>query len=368
MVCCCHIWSFGNGSHFDGFQCCYHQKLWIPKLILSVCTKSGDALIASILWSCRLGSIILGVYRCHDVHVSILNQHTQFTLPHHTIGNHISNNNSLNLNVSTSMMYFTSIITLAAAFFCLTKALPTRDPDSGNTSLQALTPRMECLGGTNFYICSNNKFNGCCSVDPCALPACPDYPSNYVYPHIIGNPEHYGTADQKLLELIPPQARCMPGDNKMYQRTMHTIFPGKQSAAGASGNAISLSRNADPQSEKQQLIEFPSLPDGAHSCALHWSRNSSFSVAGSGLVELFAVSSVPSPVNYEMVMSMRQGKVGIIDFGIDFEKTDHEIHWDGEPSGCKDMRLFKVGFPEGRVGSVELAQNEGSGFYIDYYC
>ena len=154
----------------------------------------------------------------------------------------------------------------------------------------------------------------------------------------------------------------------MYQRTMHTIFPGKQSAAGASGNAISLSRNADPQSEKQQLIEFPSLPDGAHSCALHWSRNSSFSVAGSGLVELFAVSSVPSPVNYEMVMSMRQGKVGIIDFGIDFEKTDHEIHWDGEPSGCKDMRLFKVGFPEGRVGSVELAQNEGSGFYIDYYC
>ncbi|KAK4078058.1 hypothetical protein Purlil1_12079 [Purpureocillium lilacinum] len=36
----------------------------------------------------------------------------------------------------------------------------------------------DCPPGTQFYVCYANKFRGCCSKDPCALPDCPDNPAS----------------------------------------------------------------------------------------------------------------------------------------------------------------------------------------------
>ncbi|PVH78916.1 hypothetical protein DL98DRAFT_234986 [Cadophora sp. DSE1049] len=39
-------------------------------------------------------------------------------------------------------------------------------------------PDGTCNAGKVFYNCQINSFRGCCSVDPCALPACPDADSS----------------------------------------------------------------------------------------------------------------------------------------------------------------------------------------------
>lgn len=41
-------------------------------------------------------------------------------------------------------------------------------------SLERALPDGTCNTGTVFYSCQVNNFRGCCSVDPCALPGCPD--------------------------------------------------------------------------------------------------------------------------------------------------------------------------------------------------
>ncbi|RSL53610.1 hypothetical protein CEP51_014860, partial [Fusarium floridanum] len=35
--------------------------------------------------------------------------------------------------------------------------------------------RAECPGTGSYYVCGNNNFRGYCSVDPCAIPWCPDF-------------------------------------------------------------------------------------------------------------------------------------------------------------------------------------------------
>ncbi|RDW84303.1 hypothetical protein BP6252_01893 [Coleophoma cylindrospora] len=42
------------------------------------------------------------------------------------------------------------------------------------TNQTQLVARSDCAAGTTFYICKSNSFSGCCSVDPCDLPSCPD--------------------------------------------------------------------------------------------------------------------------------------------------------------------------------------------------
>ncbi|KAH9212058.1 hypothetical protein DL95DRAFT_391908, partial [Leptodontidium sp. 2 PMI_412] len=39
-------------------------------------------------------------------------------------------------------------------------------------------PDGTCNAGKVYYACQINSFKGCCSVDPCALPACPDTDSS----------------------------------------------------------------------------------------------------------------------------------------------------------------------------------------------
>ncbi|KAI9878424.1 MAG: hypothetical protein M1830_000907 [Pleopsidium flavum] len=41
-----------------------------------------------------------------------------------------------------------------------------------------LFPRSDCEKPQQFYTCASNGFNGCCSIDPCGLPGCPDPRSN----------------------------------------------------------------------------------------------------------------------------------------------------------------------------------------------
>jgi len=44
--------------------------------------------------------------------------------------------------------------------------------------LERALPDGTCNAGKVFYNCQINSFRGCCSVDPCALPACPDMDSS----------------------------------------------------------------------------------------------------------------------------------------------------------------------------------------------
>lgn len=36
-----------------------------------------------------------------------------------------------------------------------------------------------CTAPQQYYLCAANGFNGCCSVDPCSLPDCPDVPDHH---------------------------------------------------------------------------------------------------------------------------------------------------------------------------------------------
>ncbi|KAH7354639.1 hypothetical protein BKA65DRAFT_226476 [Rhexocercosporidium sp. MPI-PUGE-AT-0058] len=44
--------------------------------------------------------------------------------------------------------------------------------------LERALPDGTCNAGKAYYVCQINSFKGCCSVDPCALPACPDSESS----------------------------------------------------------------------------------------------------------------------------------------------------------------------------------------------
>jgi len=40
--------------------------------------------------------------------------------------------------------------------------------------MNGLFPRVDCKSPQQYYTCASNGFKGCCSVDPCPLPGCPD--------------------------------------------------------------------------------------------------------------------------------------------------------------------------------------------------
>jgi len=69
-----------------------------------------------------------------------------------------------------------------------------------------------------------------------------------------------------------------------------------------------------------------------------------------------------------MVMGMTQGKMGTIRLGGVRGTGDSRIEWNDEQRGCDKLKYFKVGFPEGQLGSVDMEQRQGSGFYIKYHC
>lgn len=43
-------------------------------------------------------------------------------------------------------------------------------------------PPGTCGSGYQFYLCDKNKFRGCCKVDPCDLPNCPETESHSIVP------------------------------------------------------------------------------------------------------------------------------------------------------------------------------------------
>lgn len=276
-----------------------------------------------------------------------------------------------------------NIITMTAALSNLTLALPNHQP-TGSTGLNSLKSPTNCYGATKFYTCSNNKFNGCCSVDPCALPACPDYHSaspqqigTYLGRPIAPQDAYVNPYDSRLQTPSysqDPLATCISGDHKEYHAALYTIFPSSPEVPAFSNSfdnsTISLFRSGDVKTEKQQLVVFPPLPYAAQDCTLGWSQTpfSNATLNGSTLIDVVEVSSLPSAMSHGMVMGMTQGKMGTIRLGGVRGTGDSRIEWNDEQRGCDKLKYFKVGFPEGQLGSVDMEQRQGSGFYIKYHC
>jgi hypothetical protein len=210
---------------------------------------------------------------------------------------------------------------------------------------------IDCTAKTSFYVCQNNGFTGCCSVDPCALPACPDT-----------TPPSFPAITKSV---------CTPGKHKLFQPSMHALFPESPDQASPPTTDIALSQAAGPDLVTQQLVTFSGIPSAAKDCQLDWAVPSerTFIVVGSGLVDVFAIdSAVADPVTWNSVQAAGETRIGSGDF----------TFWPGVPGaqdlhivggvGCKETLAFRMGVDGVLKGSVDLVQGAEAGWYLQYEC
>lgn len=184
----------------------------------------------------------------------------------------------------------------------------------------------QCAPGTTFYVCELNNFQGCCSIDPCALTTgCPDKSNS-----------------------------CGPneGENRVYNPGMRIV--GKD---GPQPNDFHVSKSND--SIQEQTMYF-SIPAEAKDCSLRWgvpaADERDFKVEGNGLVDLHLVDEEDNVGE----------KIGGADFTYwDDDETAQDAHLAGAFE-CKAEPKFRV--TPVNNGDIFIDQNDHTGWYIQYNC
>lgn len=248
-------------------------------------------------------------------------------------------------------MYFsTSTIIAASAFFGLSLAHPTSE-------LVAEREWKDCSAGTSYYVCANNGFKGCCTVDPCALPACPS--SDYKSPPI--NPNTTAPI-------------CAPGVHKLYSTSLHTIQPAKpdeeifSSKNGPLNYFISNSGPGEESATSEQVAIFSGIPASAKKCQINWSvaAERTFTVSGNGLTDVCTLKSpIPEKITYNTVQAAVGVKVGSADFTNWPQSVGVQNHLVGSVDCSSDLAL-KLAIVN--VGEVLLTPTPDTGFYVEYEC
>lgn len=261
--------------------------------------------------------------------------------------------------LEVSKMYFSSSTIIAAsAFFGLSLALPTSE---------VLTDRewKDCPAKTSYYVCANNGFKGCCTVDPCALPACPS--SDYKSPPI--NPNTTAPAPPSN-----PGPVCAPGVHKLYHTSLHTIQPAKpDTEIFSSKNAplnyfISNSGPGEEDATSEQVAIFSGIPAAAKFCRINWSvaAERSFTVSGNGLTDICTLKNpIPEKITYNSVQAAAGEKVGSADFTNWPQVAGVQDHIVGSVD-CSSEMAFKLAISN--VGEVLLTPTPDTGFYVQYEC
>lgn len=241
------------------------------------------------------------------------------------------------------MMFTTATLMSAFSFLSLCLAIPM-------SNFARNDDPTACQKGKSFYNCQKNGFKGCCTIDPCALPSCPDPP---------------------ILDTIGLNRICTPGQHKVYQPTMNTIFPAFPDAS-SKGSELWISQSTNPSNTRQQVVTFSGIPFTAQNCSLNWSSGStSFNVSGSGLTDVSLVNGPPSAVINSKVISAAVGmKIGAADFTNWPQQKDASAyqHIVGSAPNCSAEMTFMVGIAVGNVGEVRLQLDQESGFYVEYEC
>ncbi|KAJ3471761.1 hypothetical protein MRS44_001860 [Fusarium solani] len=70
----------------------------------------------------------------------------------------------------------------------------------------AVEKRAECPGTGAYYVCGNNNFRGYCSVDPCAIPWCPDFKLKTCEPATAEKPAGESPTTTVIAEVPAPTA------------------------------------------------------------------------------------------------------------------------------------------------------------------
>ena len=207
-----------------------------------------------------------------------------------------------------------------------------------------------CPVGKQWFVCKNNNFKGCCSVDPCNMSNCPD-------------------------STLPPAPPCPGKTKRQFQPQMFTLWPTNGSRLATTGSNINL----DPFSA--QLIIFPPLGPTAVNCQLRWfvPKDRVFEVNQSGLTD---VSPITTPLLQPAKLSWNsiKGAVGKVQGAADFTNWpqvdgahDHSV----TPVSCRGpgplgrvallTQLRKTAEPP-LAGTVKLSQGAMTGWYMQYDC
>lgn len=229
------------------------------------------------------------------------------------------------------MFFPTSAILLSVGLHVITSAAL---PAASRSSPLTVRDDDRCAPDTNFYVCYLNNFRGCCSVDPCAM--------------------EDGCPDDKPDDKSPPAPTCEKGKAKIYAPEMTSIDRSGTSEPGPTSDIHVIN-----SSEKTivQTVSFV-LPSAAvgKSCGLNWSvpAEREFTVDGNGLMD---IKQVITP--NELV------EIGAADF-TNWPQVKGPHSHTGGFTDCEENLTFEVELRE--EGEVFLAQNEETGWYIEYEC
>lgn len=223
----------------------------------------------------------------------------------------------------------------------------------------------QCAPGTAFYVCQLNNFRGCCSVDPCALTAgCPDKQpdspdkqpdSPDKQPDSCPGTQPDTNPEDKQPDTKPdeqPDTCGKDGTNRVYNPGMRIV--GKD---GPQTNDFNVKKSAEKTQEQDMYF---SLPAKAKECSLRWgvpaADEREFTVKESGLVNVSKVDADGNVVD----------DIGAGDF------TNWDIlpeEQDGHVVGgfdCEADPVFRL--QPANIGEVFIAQNDNTGWYVEYKC
>lgn len=254
--------------------------------------------------------------------------------------------------------------TVFMAAYVLVSAVFAR-PTSVTSSL--VNARTDCPALTPFYACASNGFNGCCSVNPCALAGCPDPTTTTPIPNLFT----YAPAAPSSPGPEVQTNECPPGQHEIHQPQMWTIFSAYPNLAGTNGTDVSFSQVSNENSVRQQVAVFSGIPSTAKNCGLQWYHNatSTFIVDNSGLADVFAVKTpLPTSVTWNTIEAGLGQKIGQADFTSWPGFAGNPDHIVASGIECAPEMIFKVGLSGVAAGDVELEQSENSGFYVQYEC
>lgn len=101
-----------------------------------------------------------------------------------------------------------------------------------------------CTAPQQYYLCAANGFNGCCSVDPCSLPGCPDVPDHHTTAMTTVGIQVVSASSPAAAmsgtDPTPPTTAQlgMPLPTSMPQQTSSDHFPSSQGQSTAGATAL----------------------------------------------------------------------------------------------------------------------------------
>jgi hypothetical protein len=250
-------------------------------------------------------------------------------------------------------MQFTSVILIfATTFIGLALARPAGGPADAWE---------DCPGGS-FYVCNSKSFAGCCSVDPCSLATCPTP---------TPTPPPRGPSPIVPIPRLPVNQTCQQGQNKLYQPKMHSYFPHTPEISDHITSDIHLTQLRNGSLGQQQVVVFSNIPSTAKNCGLNWAvgnDSDQFNSSNPGLVDVTILHDpLPANITWNTMSKLWGHEIGQAEFDEWTNVTRPHEHIVGALD-CSETLVFKMGINGTDDGEVDLTQNEGSGWYIEYEC